>query len=68
MMQEINTEIFKISSTLPELQSARNAQAQARKAIHNTRRQLADKIPRAKAILEELSEIDTKLAAQRPQS
>lgn len=68
MMQEINTEIFKISSTLPELQAARNAQAQARKAIHNTRRQLADKIPRAKAILEELSEIDTKLAAQRPQS
>jgi chromosome segregation ATPase len=68
MMQEINTEIFKISSTLPELQAARNAQAQARKAIHNTRRQLADKIPQAKAILEELSEIDTKLAAQRPQS
>lgn len=68
MMQEINTEISKISSTLPELQAARNAQAQARKAIHNTRRQLADKIPRAKAILEELSEIDTKLAAQRPQS
>ncbi|MDG2323617.1 MAG: hypothetical protein P8M08_08865 [Akkermansiaceae bacterium] len=68
MMLEINTEIFKISSTLPELQAARNAQAQARKAIHNTRRQLADKIPRAKAILEELSEIDTKLAAQRPQS
>ncbi|MDA8965070.1 hypothetical protein N9H09_02730 [bacterium] len=68
MMQEINTEIFKISSTLPELQAAKNAQAQARKAIHNTRRQLADKIPRAKAILEELSEIDTKLAAQRPQS
>lgn len=68
MMLEINTEISKISSTLPELQAARNAQAQARKAIHNTRRQLADKIPRAKAILEELSEIDTKLAAQRPQS
>ena len=68
MMQEINTEISKISSTLPELQAAKNAQAQARKAIHNTRRQLADKIPRAKAILEELSEIDTKLAAQRPQS
>ena len=68
MMQEINTEIFKISSTLPELQAARNAQAQARKAIHKTRRQLADKIPQAKAILEELSEIDTKLAAQRPQS
>ena len=68
VMQEINTEIFKISSTLPELQAARNAQAQARKAIHNTRRQLADKIPRAKAILEELSEIYTKLAAQRPQS
>lgn len=68
MMQEINTEIFKISSTLPELQAARNAQAQARKAIHNTRRQLADKIPQAKVILEELSEIDTKLAAQRPQS
>jgi hypothetical protein len=68
MMLEINTEISKISSTLPELQAAKNAQAQARKAIHNTRRQLADKIPRAKAILEELSEIDTKLAAQRPQS
>ncbi len=68
MMLEINTEISKISSTLPELQAARNAQAQARKAIHNTRRQLADKIPQAKAILEELSEIDTKLAAQRPQS
>ena len=68
VMQEINTEIFKISSTLPELQAARNAQAQARKAIHNTRRQLADKIPLAKAILEELSEIYTKLAAQRPQS
>jgi len=68
MMQEINTEIFKISSTLPELQAARNAQAQARKAIHNTRRQLADKIPQAKVILEKLSEIDTKLAAQRPQS
>ena len=68
MMQEINTEISKISSTLPELQAARNAQAQARKAIHNTRRQLADKIPQAKVIIEELSEIDTKLAAQRPQS
>lgn len=68
MMQEINTEISKISSTLPELQAARNAQAQARKAIHNTRRQLADKIPQAKVIMEELSEIDTKLAAQRPQS
>lgn len=68
MMQEINTEISKISSTLPELQAARKAQAQARKAIHNTRRQLADKIPQAKVILEELSEIDTKLAAQRPQS
>lgn len=68
MMQEINTEISKISSTLPELQAARNAQAQARKAIHKTRRQLADKIPQAKAILEELSEIDTKLAVQRPQS
>lgn len=68
MIQEINTEIYKISSTLPELQAARNAQAQARKAIHNTRRQLADKIPQAKVILEELSEIDTKLAAQRPQS
>ncbi|HBE97351.1 MAG TPA: hypothetical protein DDW68_09290 [Verrucomicrobiales bacterium] len=68
MMQEINTEIYKISSTLPELQAARTAQAKARKAIHNTRRQLADKIPLAKEILEELSEIDTKLATQRPQS
>ena len=68
MMQEINTEISKISSTLPELQAARNAQAQARKAIHETRRQLAHKIPQAKAILEELSEVDAKLAAQRPQS
>lgn len=68
MIQEINTEISKISSTLPELQAAKNAQAQARKAIHNTRRRLAYKIPRAKAILEELSEIDTKLAEQRPQS
>ena len=54
MMQEINTEISKISSTLPELQAARKEQAQARKAIHNTRRQLADKIPQAKVILEEL--------------
>jgi|GEM_PF-4780644 len=68
MMQEINTEIYKISSTLPELQAARTAQVKARKEIHSTRRQLADKIPLAKEILEELSEIDTKLAAQRPQS
>ena len=67
MMQEINTEIYKISSTLPELQAARTEQVKAREAIHNTRRQLADKIPLAKEILEELSEIDTKLAAQHSQ-
>ena len=68
MMNQINAEITKISATLPEIQAAKAAQEQARKGIHTTRRQLADKIPEAKAILEELNEITTKLAAERPKS
>ncbi|MDA7882087.1 hypothetical protein N9A94_07250 [Akkermansiaceae bacterium] len=66
MMRDINLQIAEISTTLPELQSAKAAQAAARLKIHTTRRELAGKIPAAKEILVELDDIVSQLEAQRP--
>ena len=65
-IMEINTEIAKVSATIPEIRTAKSSQAKARRAILDKKRELARDLPEAQAILSKLAEIDAQLVDPQP--